>query len=143
MGALRGWPRRDLAAAELHLDLVHPGREGVEQSRRQAVVEGQVLLPVRQRLRDRLTDIQARTGVGDLLPQRPQALDYGRLADEIGALAGAVRHRGHLRERAEPEAGRTNRLRDSYGPNSGPARRGKRRYDPDNLFRLNQNITPD
>ena len=40
---------------------------------------------VRERLRDRLTDVQARAGVGDLLPQRPQALDHRRLADEVGA----------------------------------------------------------
>ena len=43
----------------------------------------------------------------------------------------------------EPEAGRTNRLRDSYGPNWDRLVELKRRYDPNNLVRLNQNITPD
>jgi FAD/FMN-containing dehydrogenase len=42
----------------------------------------------------------------------------------------------------EPEAGRTNRLRDSYGPNWDRLVELKRQYDPDNLFRLNQNIAP-
>ena len=34
------------------------------------------------------------------------------------------------------------RVADAYGPNLGRLLELKRRYDPDNLFRLNHNIDP-
>jgi FAD/FMN-containing dehydrogenase len=42
----------------------------------------------------------------------------------------------------EPEAGRSGRVRASYGPNWDRLVELKRRWDPDNVFRLNQNIAP-
>jgi len=34
------------------------------------------------------------------------------------------------------------RVRAAYGPQLGPPGAAERRYDPDNLFRLNQSIDP-
>lgn len=42
----------------------------------------------------------------------------------------------------EPEAAATGRVEASYGPNWTRLVELKRRYDPDNTFRLNQNIPP-
>jgi FAD/FMN-containing dehydrogenase len=42
----------------------------------------------------------------------------------------------------EPEAGGNGRLRASYGPNWDRLVELKRRWDPENVFRLNQNIPP-
>jgi FAD/FMN-containing dehydrogenase len=42
----------------------------------------------------------------------------------------------------EPEAGRSGRVQASYGPNWDRLVELKRHWDPDNVFRLNQNIAP-
>ena len=59
--------------------------------------------------------------------------------DTLAALEPYTAQRTYMNYVAQDE---TDRLDAAYGPNVARLRDVKRRYDPDNLFRLNLNIPP-
>jgi hypothetical protein len=69
---------------EVALYLIEPVGVRLHDSARQAVVEQQITLAVRDRARHRLGDVKAGQQVGDLVPERAQALEHGFFAGDIG-----------------------------------------------------------
>ena len=59
--------------------------------------------------------------------------------DTFAALSPYMSHRAYVNYMAVDDA---DRVRHAYGPNYERLVELKRRYDPGNLFRLNQNIDP-
>ena len=57
---------------------------GLDDTAREAVVEEQVVLPAGDRGGDGLGGVESGGDVGDLLAQRPEAVEHCLLADEVG-----------------------------------------------------------
>ena len=73
-----------LLVTQLPLDLVEPVGMCLDDAARQAVVEEQVALAAGDRGGDGLAGVDSGGDVGDLLAQRPEAVEHCLLADEVG-----------------------------------------------------------